>query len=32
MSKGDCYETNFLRFFKANNDDYVLVHAMREIK
>jgi len=31
MSKGDCYEANFLRFFKANNDDYVLVHAMREI-
>ena len=31
MNKGDCYEANFLRFFEAKNDDFVLVHAMREI-
>tara|TARA_R110000823_G_scaffold139538_1_gene269328 strand:- start:883 stop:1320 length:438 start_codon:yes stop_codon:yes gene_type:complete len=30
---GDCYEANFKKFFydKRNQDEFVLVHAMREI-
>jgi len=31
MSKGNCYEANFIEFMARNNSDEVLVHAMREV-
>ena len=27
---GDCYKTNFTKFFKENNPNWILVHALRE--
>ena len=31
MSKGNCYEANFIEFMARNNSDEVLVQAMREV-